>query len=92
MVVEYETDIARLKEEAKGRHFQNDARERFADATLIINANILTMESGKPSRDIIRDGLLLIRGGVIEYVGGLRKDITDLLSSGINVINAHGGV
>ena len=33
------------------------------------NATLLTMESGYLETDLIRNGILTIRGGVIEYVG-----------------------
>jgi hypothetical protein len=36
---------------------------------VIFNATILTMETGDPEVDLIREGVLTIRGGVIESVG-----------------------
>ncbi|KAF5331149.1 hypothetical protein D9619_006058 [Psilocybe cf. subviscida] len=90
VVVEHETDIARLKKEAKAKHLHEDIQQKLADSVLVINATILTMESGMSERHVIRDGVLFIRGGIIEYVGGPREDLTKSLP-GITVIDARGG-
>ncbi|KAJ7898463.1 hypothetical protein B0H13DRAFT_2520490 [Mycena leptocephala] len=74
VVVERSTDIARLK---------SDARDVF----VIFNATILTMETGDPEVDLIREGVLTIRGGVIESVGALGT----LVPSGVTAFNAQGG-
>ena len=46
------------------------------------------MESGNPEADLIRNGILTIRGGVIEYVG---RSVNYTLPTGATVIDAEGG-
>jgi hypothetical protein len=55
---------------------------------VIFNATILTMETGDPEVDLIREGVLTIRGGVIESVGALGT----LVPSGVTAFNAQGGM
>ena len=82
--VEHLTDIARLKKEAKqGSHIALNF-----DLVVITNATLLTMESGNHETDLIRNGALTIRGGVIEYVGA-SLDYTP--PTGATVIDAEGG-
>ncbi|KAF7356578.1 Amidohydro-rel domain-containing protein [Mycena venus] len=82
VVVEYSTDIARLKRDAAGLNVQDNS-----DVFVIFNATILTMETGDPKVDLIREGVLTIRGGVIESVGALGT----LVPSGVTAFNAQGG-
>ncbi|KAJ7334166.1 hypothetical protein DFH08DRAFT_300863 [Mycena albidolilacea] len=82
VVVEYSTDIARLKSDAAGLNAQANS-----DVFVIFNATILTMETGDPKVDLIREGVLTIRGGVIESVGALGT----LVPSGVTAYNAQGG-
>ncbi|KAJ7833499.1 hypothetical protein B0H13DRAFT_2428395 [Mycena leptocephala] len=82
VVVERSTDIARLKSDAAGLNAQANS-----DVFVIFNATILTMETGDPEVDLIREGVLTIRGGVIESVGALGT----LVPSGVTAFNAQGG-
>ena len=84
--IEHSTDIARLKNEAK--RVSHIASDNF-DLVVITNATLLTMESGKPEVDLIHNGLLTIRGGVIESVG---NSLSYTPPPGATVIDAEGGV
>ena len=84
--IEHSTDIARLKKEAK-QIFHTALNNNF-DVVVITNATLLTMESGNPEADLIRNGILTIRGGVIEYVG---PSVNYTLPTGATVIDAEGG-
>ncbi|KAF7308739.1 Amidohydro-rel domain-containing protein [Mycena kentingensis (nom. inval.)] len=83
IVIQYETDIARLKKEAAALN----AQSADADAFVIFNATILTMATGDPKQDLIHNGVLTIRGGVIESVGGPETRI----QQGVAAYNAQGG-
>lgn len=83
--IEHSTDIARLKKEAK--QVSHIASNNF-DLVVITNATLLTMESGNPEADLIRNGILTIRGGVIEYAG---PSIDYTPPTGATVIDAEGG-
>jgi hypothetical protein len=83
--IEHSTDIARLKKEAK--QLSHMALNNY-DLVVIANATLLTMESGNPESDLIRSGVLTVRGGVIEYVGPC-LDYTP--PTGATVIDAEGG-
>ncbi|KAJ7917481.1 hypothetical protein B0H13DRAFT_2231389 [Mycena leptocephala] len=82
VVVERSTDIARLKSDAAGLNAQANS-----DVFVIFNATILTMETGDPELDLIREGVLTVRGGIIESVGALGT----LVPSGVTAFNAQGG-
>ncbi|KAJ7765443.1 hypothetical protein DFH07DRAFT_737741 [Mycena maculata] len=84
VVVEHSTDIARLKHDAAAVNAQ--ANEN-SDVFVIFNATILTMETGDLELDLIEQGVLTIRGGVIESVGALGT----LVPSGVTAFNAQGG-
>ncbi|KAJ7760592.1 hypothetical protein B0H16DRAFT_577921 [Mycena metata] len=84
IVVDYSTDIARLKHDAAGLNVQPNSD---SDVFVIFNATILTMETGHPEADLIREGVLTIRGGVIESVGALGS----FIPSGVTAFNAQGG-
>ncbi|KAG6845196.1 hypothetical protein H0H87_012523 [Tephrocybe sp. NHM501043] len=79
IVIEHLTDIARLKQDANGR-----------EQVVIYNATLLTMATGKERWDIVRGGLIIIRGGVITGVGRLAQG--DSIPGGpATAINAEGG-
>jgi hypothetical protein len=84
--IEHSTDIARLKKEAKqvSRIASNNL-----DLVVITNATLLTMESGNPEADLIRNGVLIIRAGVLESAG---PSLNYTLPTGATVIDAEGGV
>ena len=86
IVIEHSTDIARLKKEAK--EVSHIASKNF-DVVVIINATLLAMESGNPEADLIRNGTMTIRKGVIEYVGPSYVYYTP--PTGATVIDVEGG-
>lgn len=81
--VEHSTDIARLKKQAKS------LAEKNSDVVVIHNATLLTMASGHEDIDLIQDGVLLVRGGVIESVGSVDSFS---IPPGATVISANGGM
>ncbi|KAF8810077.1 hypothetical protein BYT27DRAFT_7162151 [Phlegmacium glaucopus] len=83
--IEHSTDIARLKKEAE--HVSHITSNNF-DLVVITNATLLTMESGNPEADLIRNGVLTIRAGVIESVGAF---LNYTPPTGATVIDAEGG-
>lgn len=84
IVIEHTTDIARLKREAAAIAEVPDN----SDVLVVLNATILTMASGKVDTDLIRNGILVSRGGVVEYVGAIGGYTT---APGATIINARGG-
>jgi hypothetical protein len=87
--IEHSTDIARLKKDAAAAaHDHKDWRTSNADAVIIFNATLLTMETGDAQADLIPDGLLVIRGGVIDHVGPIGGFVAPI---GATVIDAAGG-
>ncbi|THU96354.1 hypothetical protein K435DRAFT_722853 [Dendrothele bispora CBS 962.96] len=87
IVVEHSTDIARLKESAKS-FSQSDN----ADVVVIHNATILTMETGDLQDDLIKGGMLVIRGGVIEDIYSVANAPALTTYMGSMVIDAQGGL
>ncbi|KJA15941.1 hypothetical protein HYPSUDRAFT_47891 [Hypholoma sublateritium FD-334 SS-4] len=94
VVVEHETDIARLKKQAaeaayvhKGR--LDTGKSDDSDHFLVYNATLLTMETGSEGLDLIRNGSMLISGGVIQRIGP--GHLFDTLNPGIQSLDAHGG-
>ncbi|KAF9484912.1 hypothetical protein BDN70DRAFT_871892 [Pholiota conissans] len=92
VVVEHSTDIARLKKQAaKATHVHKDwlnTGQDISDSVLIYNATILTMQTDDMETDLIREGSLLVRGGVIRHVGRLTGDSAP---QGLKTIDAGGG-
>ncbi|KAF9441331.1 hypothetical protein P691DRAFT_766420 [Macrolepiota fuliginosa MF-IS2] len=78
VLIEHPTDITRLKQEAaslKGVHKEwLDLRDN-SDVLVITNATIITMATGNVKGDLIEDGVLVTRGGVIEYAGPASSDV-----------------
>ncbi|TFK52226.1 hypothetical protein OE88DRAFT_1678246 [Heliocybe sulcata] len=64
--VTYSTDIKRLKQEAS-MSSAGDPQNR--DVLAITNATILTMRGNSLATDLIPNGVLVTRGGVIETIG-----------------------
>ena len=83
--VEHLTDIARLKLEAENASTTESAN---ADIVVVFNATILTMETGELSKDYVDKGSVVMKGGVIDYVGP-----EDMLSNwdGATSFDAEGG-
>ena len=92
IVIEHSTDIARLKQEAAS--LQETHEERFdnqedSDLLIIINATILTMETGRLEDDLIENGVLVTRGGVIEHARPIVSNFP--IPARAQVINAQRG-
>ena len=87
VVVEYPSDIRRLKTEAAANVASEDAEAHAnADYLVIANATLLTMETGDYD-DIMEDAIIVTRGGQIEAIVGAQ----DALPYGATVFNAEGG-
>ncbi|KAJ7623213.1 hypothetical protein FB45DRAFT_924921 [Roridomyces roridus] len=84
IVVKHSTDIARLKEDAAS---VNAKAENNSDVFVIFNATVLTMETGDLERDLVRQAVVTIHGGVIESISPLGS----LVPSGVAAFNAQGG-
>ncbi|EIW77828.1 composite domain of metallo-dependent hydrolase [Coniophora puteana RWD-64-598 SS2] len=82
VTVHYTTDIGRLKQDAKAAYPGNSN----AAVVAIYNATILSMEHGDEGSDLIYEGTILVRDGVIEAVG---NDV--VIPLGAARIDAHGG-
>jgi hypothetical protein len=82
VVVEHSTDIARLKKDAKGK-----------DTLVFFNANIIPM--GSPNAKVIRNGVIISKGGVITDVGtagAVGAALSNAKSQGAKLIDAKGGM
>ncbi|KAF9010988.1 hypothetical protein BDZ89DRAFT_1167612 [Hymenopellis radicata] len=77
IIVEHSTDIARLKEDAA----------LTSDVVVLVNATLLTMETGDLDRDLISDAVMVIRGGVIDSVSAFGAVA---LPPGATVIDVQG--
>ncbi|KAH7928201.1 hypothetical protein BV22DRAFT_1005502 [Leucogyrophana mollusca] len=84
VIVQYLTDITRLKEEARSLAPANVD----SDVVVIKNATILTMNTGNPARDLVQNGVIIVRGGVIESVSSIGEVA---IPGGATVIDAEGG-
>lgn len=92
IVIEHSTDIARLKQEATS--LQETRKELFdgqedSDLLIIMNATILTMETGRLEDDLIKNGVLITRGGVIEHAGPILSNFS--IPARAQVIDAQRG-
>lgn len=90
--VEHSTDIARLKQEASsltGVHKEWLGVRDSSDVLVITNATILTMATGNMEDDLIEEGVLVTRGGVIEFVGPASGDTRIPVHA--QTIDAEGG-
>lgn len=85
MIVRHSTDIKRLKQQAATSFTGTDIAN--ADTLVIVNATVLTME-GDQHGDLISDGILVSKGGVIETVGHAHSAIP----RGATIIDAQGGL
>lgn len=75
--VEYETDITRLK---------NDAQHSLG-AWVLINATVLTMETGQLDTDLIRNAVLVVKDGVIHSIS---KHEDAVIPESAMVVDGHG--
>ncbi|KAG2020880.1 amidohydrolase, variant 3 [Coprinopsis cinerea AmutBmut pab1-1] len=62
----------------------------ITDLMIIFNATLLTMATGKQETDLIRGGILIVRGGVIDAVATL-ETFSEVDVKGAIVIDAKGG-
>lgn len=90
--IKHATDIARLKHEAASS--KNVRKESLnvqgdSDVFIVTNATLLTMAGGKAEDDLIRDAVLVTRGGVIEYAGPASGNY--YTPSNADTMNAQGG-
>ncbi len=94
VIVEYPSDIARLKEEAaafaKAEYGQSDANDAStrADFFVFANATLVTMDTGNIHNDILRDAVLVTRNGQIEAIAGVHDYV---IPYGATVLDAEGG-
>ncbi|KAK0458560.1 uncharacterized protein EV420DRAFT_364695 [Desarmillaria tabescens] len=66
IVVEHSTDISWLKKDVA-----STASHPESDLLVLYNATLLTMETGEFEKDLVREALLVIRGGVITTAAAL---------------------
>ncbi|KAJ3555991.1 hypothetical protein NM688_g2275 [Phlebia brevispora] len=86
--IEHPTDAYRLKQDALRLSGLNGTDEENADTLVIVNATVLTMETGDLSSDVLRNATLLTKGSQIEAVSS-SGEIT--IPLGATVIDAEGG-
>ncbi|TFK87930.1 hypothetical protein K466DRAFT_599091 [Polyporus arcularius HHB13444] len=90
VIVEYLSDIGRLKKEAAAFAAQRYGEDGMANADffVIANATLLTMETGNVQSDLWHDAVIVTRGGEIEAIVGVH-DVE--LPYGTTVLDAEGG-
>jgi hypothetical protein len=88
MIVRHSSDIERIKRQATVSVAGSKSELYNADVLVITNATVLTMEGHPNGRDLIEDGILISKGGVIDWVG-LAGDT--IVPDGATVIDAKGG-
>lgn len=84
----YPSDVHRVREDAKAVARASGIDTQDADVITLTNATLLTMNTGSLHTDFISDGVLVIRGGIIERVGSARE--VAVPPGGIS-INTQGG-
>ena len=89
--ISYDSEITRLVSDARkasGCSSGDAACMENADTIIFSNATILTMASGKPEQDLISNGVVIVKNGVIREVGKTEEiDITE----GATLIDVQGG-
>ncbi|KAF9265808.1 hypothetical protein L218DRAFT_859632 [Marasmius fiardii PR-910] len=65
--VHHSTDIARLKEDVESQQTNDDG------VFVVVNATLLTMDSGIESEDLVSEGILVLKSGLILDVGHSSK-------------------
>ncbi|KAI0329892.1 hypothetical protein GY45DRAFT_1324512 [Cubamyces sp. BRFM 1775] len=91
VVVEYPSDIARLKKDAATfltEKYGEDANPH-ANFFVIANATLVTMETGNLESDVLRDAVLVTRDGQIEAIVGVHDAV---IPYGASVLDVQGGV
>lgn len=87
LIVEYPTDISRLKKEAVSSRTSGQSSHEEDNFLIIYNATLLTMESG-PREDLLHDAVLVIKSGEIEAIVGVQDFVPP---AGTKTIDAEGG-
>lgn len=83
IIVDHTTDISRLKKDAASTNSHPEP-----DLLVLYNATLLTMETGELEKDLIREAVLVIRGGVITTAAVLSSVV---IPTEATVIDMHGG-
>ncbi|KAF5379918.1 hypothetical protein D9757_007232 [Collybiopsis confluens] len=86
IVVESSTDIARLKKQARMQ-----MQGENSDVVVINNATVLTMETGDIEKDLLHNGVVVVRGGVIESIFSVDEGDDFVVPEGATVVNAKQG-
>lgn len=90
ITVEYATEVARLKQDARMRvQDHGEAGLENADVLVIMNATVLTMESGDLNGDVYHNAVLFTRGGKIEAVMGAEEAV---IPQDAMILDAEGGM
>ncbi|KAH9915780.1 uncharacterized protein BXZ73DRAFT_92563 [Epithele typhae] len=90
VVVEYPSDIKRLKAEATAHAAAKYGEAGVANADFFVfsNATLVTMDTGKLTADILHDAVLVTHGGVIEAIAGVHDFV---IPYGATVVDVQGG-
>ena len=90
VIVEYPSDIKRLKQEAAVAASAKFGPEgaNNADFFVFANATLLTMETGQLKADVLHDAVLVTRGGEIEAIVGIHDFVAPY---GATVLDVQGG-
>ena len=92
VVVEYPSDISRLKEEVaafgRSKYGASEEARSNADFFILSNATLVTMSTGNIHNDILRDAVLVTRNGEIEAIAGVHDFVAPY---GATVLDAQGG-
>ncbi|EJF62664.1 hypothetical protein DICSQDRAFT_57465 [Dichomitus squalens LYAD-421 SS1] len=91
IVVEYPSDISRLKEEAaalaQAKYGDSKEANSNADFFILSNATLVTMSTGNIHNDILHDAVLVTRNGEIEAIAGVHDFVAPY---GATVLDAQG--
>ncbi|KAK0442843.1 hypothetical protein EV421DRAFT_2081966 [Armillaria borealis] len=82
IIVEHTTDISRLKKDAA-----STTSHAEPDLLVLYNATLLTIETGELEKDLIREAILVIRGGVITTAAALSSVV---IPTEATVVDMHG--
>lgn len=90
VIVEYPSDVHRLKEEAAAFAAEKYGEDAAPNANffVIANATLVTMETGDLKSDVLRDAVLVTRNGEIEAIVGVHDAV---IPYGATVLDAQGG-
>ncbi|KAI0831687.1 hypothetical protein BC628DRAFT_1310437 [Trametes gibbosa] len=90
VIVEYPSDVYRLRKDAAAFATQKYGENAAPDANffVIANATLVTMETGNAKSDVLRDAVLVTRDGEIEAIVGVHDAI---IPYGATVLDAQGG-